>query len=172
MPFDCPSTRGWRGLEIALFYGYNQLIAGKYLVITAAYGAGLIRENILAVRCFNKAVVNNHSFSPLVKGRGGGCSKVTKAAAINSDVVADAVNNVIKEYGRFSRTAGIIERAVLYRQVNRRVALTVNFNAVAIGIKFAVAENNILAAVSNLRNRLGKCAAGEYELGCDGLLHC
>ena len=53
MSFDCLSARGRRGLEIALFYGYNQLIAGKYLVITAAYGAGLIREDILAVRCFN-----------------------------------------------------------------------------------------------------------------------
>ena len=78
-----------------LLYSYNKLVVGKDFMIISTLYASLVRENVLSVACFNKAVGNNHSFCPAVVIRRRLCGKALKGAGIYRNVVRNTVYNMV-----------------------------------------------------------------------------
>ena len=75
----------------------------------------LISKHILPIRV-NEAVPDYYSVIPLVVC-GRLCGEAIEGAVINSNVVSDAINDVIKEDGRLGLVCGILELAILDSQI-------------------------------------------------------
>ena len=126
----------------------------------------LISKHILLTR-FNEAARDYFSVTPLVVC-GRHCGEAIEGAVLNSNVVSEAVNDVIQEDSSLRRVCAILELAILDSQIvglSFFVAFTVNLNTITVsGIELAAVKDNVLAAIVGLRNRGGKAAAGEYEI--------
>ena len=115
----------------------------------------LISKHILPIRV-NEAVPDYYSVIPLVVC-GRLCGEAIEGAVINSNVVSEAVNDVIQEDSSLRLVCAILELAILDSQIvglSYFVAFTVNLNTITVsGIELAAVKDNVLAAIVGLRNR-------------------
>ena len=100
---------------------------------------GLISKHILLTR-FNEAARDYFSITPLVVC-GRLCGEAIEGAVLNSNVVSEAVNDVIQEDSSLSRVCAILELAILDSQIvglSFFVAFAVNLNTITVnGIELA-----------------------------------